>query len=105
MAKTSADPPRHFWRRRFSSLWTSFFGGVFEGGDATMKILFFDREFGFWGFKQFHDEVNAGTWLKPGARGCKTKERSYKCAEVFALPLMKLPTSTTSRRRLLFTAD
>ncbi len=53
-----------------------------------MKILFFDREFGFWGFKHFPDEVNAGTWLKPGARGCKTKERSYKCAEVFALPLI-----------------
>jgi hypothetical protein len=34
------------------------------------------RQSRFSEFKHFHDKVNAGTWLKPGAWGCGTKGRS-----------------------------
>jgi hypothetical protein len=38
------------------------------------------------GFEYFYDEAGAGKWLKPGAWGCKAKDRSHQSAEVFALP-------------------
>jgi len=34
------------------------------------------RQLGFLEFKHFQDKVDPGTWLKPGAWGCKRKERS-----------------------------
>jgi len=32
-----------------------------------------DRELGILGLQTLHDRLNAGTWLRPGARGCKAK--------------------------------
>jgi len=32
-------------------------------------------------FKHIQDKVNPGTWLNPGASGCKTKDAASQSAE------------------------
>jgi len=59
----------------------------FEAANGATKRSAYDRRAGI--LEHFHEKVDPGTWLKPGAWGCKTKGAAIQSAEVFALPLYR----------------